>query len=507
MDRFYIQNILNSKVYDVAIETPVCTTQFLSQRLNNNILIKREDMQDVFSFKIRGAYNKMAQLSSEELKRGVVAASAGNHAQGVALSAKKLGISAKIVMPVSTPAIKVNSVLERGGEVILFGDNFDQSVQEARRIEKEENRIFIHPYDDPLVIAGQGTIGMELIRQISSPIDAIFIPVGGGGLIAGVAAYIKYLRPNTKVIGVESEHSACLQLAMKDNARTRLSKVGLFADGVAVAQIGEETFKLCQQYVDEVITCSNDDICVAIKELFEETRTIAEPSGALALAGLKKYVEREGVQNQTLVSILSGANLDFGKLRYISERAGAGAQREAIFSVVIPEENNSFLTFIKYLAGHNVTQFSYRYQDNHAATADILIGVTLSNPNERYDIMQKYSLAGYTIVDLTDDDMVKGHVNYMVGGHLPKTDIPEHVYAIQFPERPGALESFLTHLNGRWGMSLFHYRYQGGIVGEALTGFLVPDSDTEKFKAFLDSTGFEYYDVSKSPSYAHFLKR
>lgn len=503
---FYIPQILKSKVYDVAIETPMTRACFVSRRIENNVFIKREDMQEVFSFKIRGAYNKIAQLSNEERARGVVTASAGNHAQGVALSARRLGISAKIVMPLSTPGIKVNNVRERGGEVVLFGDSFEQSVQEAHRIKKEENRVFIHPYDDPLVIAGQGTIAMEMIRQISEPIDAVFVPVGGGGLIAGVATYIKYLRPETKVIAVESEQSACLEVAMRDRARTKLPRVGLFADGVAVAQIGEETFKLCQKYVDEIITCSNDEICVAIKEIFEETRTVSEPSGALSLAGLKKYVEKNRVKNQNLVCILSGANLDFGKLRYISERAGVGSQREALFSVNIPEEPNSFLTFIKVVSGHNVTQFSYRYHDADAQNADVLIGVNLSSPEERYDIMQKYNAAGYTVLDLTDDDLSKGHVSYMVGGHLPSNAGTERVFDIQFPERPGALEYFLSCLNGRWSMSLFHYRYQGGIVGEALTGFLVPDAEMDAFMEFLDSTHYEYVEASDTPGYLKFLK-
>lgn len=500
----YVQGILNSHVYEAALETPLTAAHFLSKRLQNNVLIKREDMQPVFSFKLRGAYNCMRQLSDAERLCGVVTASAGNHAQGVAFASRALNISAKIVMPATTPEIKVVNVRERGGEVVLFGDNFDQALQEALRIQKAENRTFIHPYDDEHVITGQGTVGMEILRQHSDPIKAIFIPVGGGGLLAGIAAYVKYLRDDIQIIAVESEESACLEAALKSGSRVRLDRVGIFADGVAVGQIGDLPFQIARDLVDDVITVTNDEMCAAVKDLFEDTRTIAEPSGALSLAGLKKYVQREGCSDENLICIMSGANMDFSRLQFISDRAEVGEKREGIFSVRIPEQKGSFKTFLDVLAGHNITEFCYRYADN--AYADILAGVRFRNgQDERRLILRNLTKAGYTVLDLTDDEITKSHVSHMVGGHLPPHAPKEYIFQISFPERPGTLANFLDRLNAKWNLSLFHYRNHGSLEGKVLLGFQCQEPNLREITDFLDSVGYDYMNVSDNAAYHQFL--
>ncbi len=500
----YIKKILGAQVYDVAIETPISEAGFLSKRIKNKVLIKREDLQPVFSFKLRGAYNKMVQLSDEEKERGVVAASAGNHAQGVALAANKLGMAATIVMPTTTPKIKVISVKARGGNVVLFGDNFDEALGRARQLEKELGLVFIHPYDDPEVIAGQGTIGMEICRQISGKIDAVFIPVGGGGLVAGIGTYIKYLRPEIKVIAVESEESACLKAAFDAGERTPLDKVGIFADGVAVKLIGEETYKLCLSCVDEVITVNTDEICAAIKDLFEDTRSIAEPAGALGLAGLKKYAEENGLRDKTLLTIESGANVNFDKLRYISEVSEIGELRECLLGVKIPEKPGSFRTFCQVLDGHSITEFNYRLRGRD--NAHILVGVQLKRKaGELTKVIKELESKDYEVVDLTKDQVSKLHIRNMVGGHLAADEPAEMVYSIDFPERAGALTKFLDALEDRWNISLFHYRNEGSVFGQVLLGLQCDVSEEEALCDAMSSVGFNFSKVENNPAYDAFL--
>lgn len=501
----FVQAILNSRVYEAAVETPLTHAHFLSKRLGNRVMVKREDLQPVFSFKLRGAYNCMAQLTQEQRKNGVVAASAGNHAQGVAFSGSQLGISSKIVMPATTPEIKIMNVRERGGEVVLFGDTFDQALQEALRIQQQENRTFIHPYDDPLVIAGQGTIAMEILRQHSGPLKAIFVPVGGGGLIAGIASYIKYLRKDIQVIAVESEESACLQAAMMFGERARLNRVGVFADGVAVAQIGKLPFQILRKIIDDVVTVSNDEVCAAIKDLFEDTRSIAEPAGAVSLAGLKKYAAREGWKDENLMCIMSGANMDFGRLKFISERADLGEKREGLFSVRIPEEKGSFKTFMDTLTGHNITEFCYRYSSPEHA--DVLVGIHLRNTaDERAQIVKKLLAGKFEVRDLTDDELTKMHISKMVGGHLSETESPERLFQISFPERTGALSHFLDLLSGRWNLSLFHYRNQSSWEGKVLLGVQATDAEYQELIYFLDSVDYYYINVTDNEAYHQFLR-
>ncbi|MCL6269244.1 threonine ammonia-lyase, biosynthetic [Sansalvadorimonas sp. 2012CJ34-2] len=503
MPNQYIRKILEAPVYDVAVETPLDPAPFLSERLINNILIKREDLQPVFSFKIRGAYNKIVQLSEEDRKKGVVCASAGNHAQGVALAANKLGIRSVIVMPTTTPDIKVKAVRARGGEVVLHGDAFDQSLAYALELEVKEGLSFIHPYDDPDTIAGQGTIGMEILRQHTGPLDVIFIPVGGGGLIAGISAYIKYLRPETKVIGVEYEESACLKAAMEAGERVVLSQVGLFADGVAVAQIGKETFRVCQQCVDEVITVNADEVCAGIKDLFEDTRSLTETAGAVATAGLKKYVERENIQGQTLVSIASGANINFDRLRYVAERADLGEGKEAILGVTIPENPGSFKRFCEAIGRRNITEFNYRYFDNR--DAKIFVGVQMHPDTEtREKLIGELTEAGYPVQDLTDNEMAKLHVRHMVGGHAPGV-VDEVVYRFEFPERPGALLRFLQRVGNHWNISMFHYRNHGAAYGRVVVGMQVPEEERGQIPIFLDEVGYHYWEESDNSVYKMFL--
>lgn len=502
MPQNYIRKILAARVYDVAVQTPVDEARLMSRRLGNTVLLKREDLQPVFSFKIRGAYNKMASLPAEALKKGVVCASAGNHAQGVALSAAKLGVNATIVMPRTTPVIKVNAVRDRGAKVVLHGDTYDEASLEARRLADEKGYAFVHPYDDPDVIAGQGTIGMEILRQVTGPLDAVFVPCGGGGLLAGVAAYIKYVRPDVKVIGVEPEDAACLAAAMKAGRRVKLKEVGIFADGVAVAQIGEEPFRVIRKTVDDVITANTDEICAAIKDIFEDTRSIAEPAGALALAGLKKYVAQHGLKNATVLAIASGANTNFDRLRYISERTEIGERREAVLCVTIPEKPGSFRAFCNAIGKHSITEFNYRYAD--AKEARIFVGLQINPDNgDREQLIKHLAGKGYPVVDMTDNEMAKLHTRHMVGGRADVKN--EVVYHFEFPERPGALMNFLNQLGGRWNISMFHYRNHGAAYGRVLVGLEVPRAEHKAFRQFLQGLGYRFSDETENPAYSLFL--
>ncbi len=498
----YLKKILNAQVYDVAEETPLDYATNLSARTHNRIFLKREDMQPVFSFKIRGAYNKMANLSPQALERGVICASAGNHAQGVAMSAQKLGVRAVIVMPTSTPQIKIDAVRARGGEVVLAGDSFSDAYTHAKELEQDEQLTFVHPFDDPDVIAGQGTIGMEILRAHTRPIHAIFCCVGGGGLIAGVAAYVKQLRPETRIIGVEAEDADAMTRSLERGERVLLEQVGLFADGAAVKQVGEETFRLCRDYVDEMIVVDNDAICAAIKDVFEDTRSILEPAGALAVAGAKEYINRYKLRDKHLVAIASGANMNFDRLRFVAERAELGEQREAVLAVTIPERPGSFKKFCTVLGNRNITEFNYRYAD--AAEAHIFVGVTVHNRDEvarLVDLLERHDLPA---IDLTDNEMAKTHVRYMVGGRAPRA-INELLYRFVFPERPGALMNFLSNLRSDWNISLFHYRNHGSDFGRVLVGMQVPPEDKIAFQDFLDRLGYQYADETLNPSYRMFL--
>ncbi len=501
MDSKYVEKILKARVYDLAVETPVQSAGHLSTKFENTILIKREDLQPIFSFKLRGAYNRMRLLTEEEKRNGVVCASAGNHAQGVAMSAKHMGIRAVIVMPTTTPEIKVESVQANGGEVILFGDTFDRAHEHARELEQKEKLTFIHPYDDPDVIVGQGTVGMEITHQVKEEIDAIFVPVGGGGLIAGIAVYVKSVRPDIKIIGVESDESACLKAAMESGERTILKDVGIFADGVAVSQIGKEPFRLAQKYVDEVITVSTDEICAAVKDLYEDTRSIAEPAGALALAGLKKYVRSQGIKDQRLVVIESGANVSFGRLRHISERTELGAHKEALLAVNIAEEPGSFLKFCEAMGNYNITEFNYRFGDREQA--QIFVGVGLKEGRKsREELLSRLNESGYGVEDLTDNEMAKLHIRYMVGGHGMK--IQERIFRFQFPEKPGALQTFLSSIGNRWNITLFHYRNHAAAYGRILMG-IQATADDRALNQKLKEIGYYFKEESDNPAYKLFL--
>lgn len=503
----YLKKILQASIYDVVEETPIDSAKWLSRRLENQVLLKREDLQSVFSFKIRGAYNKLKLLSEEQLAKGVIAASAGNHAQGLALAANKMGVHAVIVMPTTTPEIKVNSVRSFGAEVILEGDTFDAARKFAKELCDKKGYVFVHPYDDPDVIAGQGTVGMEIARQHVGELNAVFIPVGGGGLIAGVAAYLRYIRPEIKIIGVESEDSACLYEALKANERIILETVGLFADGVAVAQIGEEPFRMIQMggLVDEVITVNSDEICAAIKDIFEDTRSIAEPAGALSLAGLKKYVAREKITGQSLLSIVSGANINFDRLRDISERTELGEGREAIFAVAIPEKPGSFKRFCELLGSKNITEFNYRYSDN--STAQVYVGVQMSATNRiegRKALIDTFKQEGYQVIDMSENELAKLHIRHMVGGQAPAMIGNEVLYRFEFPERPGALLNFLVSVGNRWNISLFHYRNHGSAFGRVLVGLQVDKA--EEIAQHLNELGFPYIEETNNSAYKIFLK-
>ena len=497
----YLKATLCSAVYDVADVTPLEKMEKISSRIENQIFVKREDRQLVHSFKIRGAQAMIASLSEDERKCGVIAASAGNHAQGVAFSATKLGISSLIVMPLTTADIKVEAVKEFGGKVLLYGANFDEAKAKAMELAKEQNRIFIPPFDHPLVIAGQGSIAMELLQQ-NAKLDRIFVPVGGGGLAAGIAVLIKQIMPAIKVIAVEPSDAACLKAALDAGKPVDLSRVGLFAEGVAVKRIGDETFRLCQQYIDDIVTVDSDEICAAVKDLFDDVRAIAEPSGAVALAGLKKYVDQHNIRGENLAHILSGANLNFHNLRYISERCELGEKREVLFSVTIPEKKGSFLAFCKLLGGRSVTEFNYRYHDDKSAC--IFVSVRISKINEKEDILQELTAAGYAVVDLSEDEMAKLHVRYMIGGK-PCNPIQEQVYSFEFPESQGALLKFLQTLGTNWNISMFHYRSHGTDYGRVLAAFEIDETDSNKFTQHLTELGYGFHNETQNTSIKLFL--
>jgi len=498
----YIERILKARVYDVAVETPLTRAKQLSERLGNPVYLKREDLQPVFSFKLRGAYNKLIHLNPEIRARGVIAASAGNHAQGVALGAARLGVPATIVMPRTTPAIKVRAVRAHGGKAVLFGDSYDEAYAHAMELVAERGLTFLHPFDDPDVIAGQGTIGMEILRQHPEPPHAIFVPVGGGGLIAGIAAYVKWLMPQVRVIGVEPEEAPTLHAALAAGRRVELAQVGLFADGVAVRLIGEETFRVARARVDEVVLVSTDEICAAIKDIFDDTRGIAEPAGALAVAGLKRYVERTGIRGEHLVAIESGANVNFDRLRHIAERAELGERREALLAVEIPERPGSFLAFCKVLGKRQITEFNYRYAD--PARAQVFVGVELARgDDERAELIARLMEKGLGVLDMTDNETAKLHIRFMVGGHAGGV-ADETLVRFEFPERPGALLDFLSSLGKRWNITLFHYRNHGAAYGRVLMGASVPTAEEDDFHRSLDALGYQYWDETANPAYRIF---
>lgn len=499
----YLKRVLNAQVYDVAVETPLELAENLSLRARNRIFLKREDMQPVFSFKLRGAYNKMANLDAAALLRGVICASAGNHAQGVALSAQYLGCRAVIVMPTTTPSIKVDAVKKRGGDVVLAGESYSDAYDFAIRLAQEQGLTFVHPYDDPDVIAGQGTAAMEILRRHTKPIDAIFCAVGGGGLLGGVAAYVKQLRPEIKVIGVEAEDSDAMTQSLLKGERVQLEQVGLFADGAAVKLVGEEPFRLAQLYVDEMITVSNDAICAAIRDVFEDTRSILEPAGALSVAGAKEYARRLRLEERTLVAITSGANMNFDRLRFVAERAEVGDRKEAILAVTIPETPGSFRAFLETLGARNITEFNYRFGDSHAA--HIFVGVTVDCEDDTQRLVAACVAHGFAAVDLTDDEMAKTHLRYMVGGRAAGVT-NERVFRFVFPERPGALMRFLHNLRAGWNISLFHYRNHGSDFGRVLAGMQVPPEDADAFDTFLETLGYEYCEETDNLAYQQFLR-
>ena len=502
MAQNYVKKILDARIYDLAIKTPVDAAPLLSKRLNNTVLLKREDLQPVFSFKLRGAYNKLRQLSKVELAKGVIAASAGNHAQGLALAAQKMGINATIVMPKTTPLIKVDAVRAWGAKVILFGDNYDTAAGYADQLVEEQGLTYIHPFDDPDIIAGQGTVGMEILSQLPGNLDAIFVAVGGGGLCAGIAAYVKYVRPGVKVIAVESDDAASLDAAMKAGRPVRLKEVGIFADGTAVAQVGTENFRILKDLVDEVIIVSTDEICAAIKDVYNDTRAICEPSGAMGTAGLKKYIEKNGVQGQTLVAVLCGANIDFDRLRYISERTEIGEKREAILAVTLDEKPGSFRNFCKAIGRRTISEFNYRYSDSQHA--QIYVGVKVSDDGDRFDLVKELELKGYPVSDLTDSEIAKSHIRHMVGGRSPQVG-EEQVFRFQFPERPSALANFLIELGSGLNISMFHYRNHGSAFGKVLVGFQASKQDGLEVKRFLDELGYRYEDETHNVAYQLFL--
>jgi threonine dehydratase len=499
----YIERILKARVYDVAIESPLEPAPRLSRRLGNHVLLKREDLQPVFSFKLRGAYNRIAHLSDAAAQRGVVCASAGNHAQGVALAARRRGIPAAIVMPRTTPQIKVQAVIDLGGEVVLHGDDYDTALERALELARERNLVFVHPFDDPDVIAGQGTIAVELLRQTGGHLDAIFVPVGGGGLIAGIAVYVKYLYPNIRIIGVEPEDAAGMYESLKAGRRVTLDRVGIFADGVAVRRVGEETFSLCRGHVDEILLLDTDEICAAIQDVFEDTRSIVEPAGALAVAGLKKYVAREGWRDKRVVAINSGANINFDRLRHVAERADLGGEREALLAVTIPERPGSFLRFCEMLGNRNVTEFNYRYESEQAAHIFVSFGLSQGRA-EKDAVVAALRNAGYAVTDMTDNEMAKLHVRYMVGGRA-RGIRDELVYRFEFPERPGALLRFLQAVGGRWNISLFHYRNHGSDYGRVLAGIQVPAAERTDFLQHLNELHYAYAEETENPAYRMFL--
>ena len=507
MSTDYLQKILTARVYDVAIETPLEFAPSLSARLDNRIYFKREDMQSVFSFKLRGAYNKMAHLTPAQLKHGVICASAGNHAQGVALSATRMGCRAVIVMPTTTPQLKIDAVKARGGEVVLFGESYSDAALHASELEKKLKLTFVHPFDDPYVIAGQGTIAMEILRQHAAPIHAIFVAIGGGGLISGVAAYVKAVRPDIKVIGVQTVDSDAMAKSIKAGRRITLPDVGLFSDGTAVKLVGEETFRLTKKYVDEIILVDTDEICAAIKDVFQDTRSILEPAGALSVAGAKKYVARakaakKPLKNETLVTIACGANMNFDRLGFVAERAEVGEAREAVLAVTIPEERGSFRRFCEQVGPRNVTEFIYRISDEKQA--HVFVGVQTSTRDESAKLVKNFEKHGFQALDLTQDELAKLHIRHLVGGKSALAQ-NELLYRFEFPERPGALMRFLASMAPNWNISLFHYRNQGGDVGRILVGLQVPKKEMKAFREFLSGLGYRHWDESENPAYKLFL--
>jgi len=507
MTEDYLQRILKARVYDVAIESPLDVAPRLSSRLGNRILFKREDLQPVFSFKLRGAYNKIAHLSPAIAARGVICASAGNHAQGVALAARHRGIPAVVVMPRTTPAIKVQAVIELGAETILHGDIYDSAYEHALTVARERHLVFVHPFDDADVIAGQGTIGMEIVRQTAGELDAVFVPVGGGGLIAGIAAYIKQLYPRVKIIGVEPDDAAGMYESLRAGKRVTLDRVGIFADGVAVRRVGEECFTLAKRYVDEIVLVNTDEICAAIQDIFEDTRSISEPAGALAVAGIKHHVARNGWHDQRLVAINSGANLNFDRLRHVAERADLGAEREALLAVELPERPGSFLQFCEALGQRSITEFNYRWQGSERARIFVGFGLT-GGHEERAAVIAQLRAAGYAVTDMSGNEIAKLHIRYMIGGHARSS--PEHVhdellFRFEFPERPGALLKFLQSVGTAWNISLFHYRNHGSDHGRVLAGIEVPKAERGEFLQHLNDLHYPYTDETANAAYRMFL--
>jgi threonine dehydratase len=501
----YLKKILTARVYDVARESELTFARRLSARLANQIHLKREDNQAVFSFKLRGAYNRMANLSAEERERGVITASAGNHAQGVALAASRLGCHAVIAMPVTTPQVKVDAVRTHGGanvEIALFGDSYTDAYEHALTIQAQRGLTFVHPFNDPDVIAGQGTVAMEILRQLQGPIDAIFVPIGGGGLLAGMSVYIKALRPEIKVIGVQTEDSCAMAQSLKAGERVTLTDVGLFSDGTAVKLVGDETFRICREHVDEVVLVDTDALCAAIKDIFQETRSLVEPAGALAVAGIKAYVEREQVQGRTFVAVTSGANMNFDRMRFVAERAEVGEEGEAVFAVTIPEERGSFKRFCELVGERSVTEFSYRIAD--AQKAHLFVGVQTRKRDEDAVIAATFEKHGFATLDLTHDELSKQHIRYMVGGRSPLAH-DELLYRFEFPERPGALMRFLSSMAPNWNISLFHYRNQGADYSNILVGIQVPGNEQDAFEQFLKTLGYAYWNESNNPVYSLFL--
>jgi threonine dehydratase len=504
----YLKKILTARVYDVAVESALEPAKNLSRRLHNKVLLKREDQQAVFSFKLRGAYNKMAHLTAEQLRRGVICASAGNHAQGVALSAHRLGARAVIVMPTTTPQVKVDAVKALGGEVVLHGESYSDAYLHATGLEKEQNLTFVHPFDDPDVIAGQGTIAMEILRQHQGPLDAVFVAIGGGGLIAGVASYIKAVRPEIKVIGVQMNDSDAMTRSVAASKRITLDDVGLFSDGTAVKLVGEETFRVTRELVDEFMTVDTDAVCAAIKDVFVDTRSIVEPAGALAVAAIKQYVADRKTRGETYAAILCGANMNFDRLRFVAERAEVGEEREALFAVTIPEERGSFRRFCELIGAlpggpRNVTEFNYRISD--AIQAHVFVGLTTHGKGESAKIAANFSRHGFEALDLTHDDLAKEHIRHMVGGHSGLAR-DERLLRFVFPERPGALMKFLSHMRPGWNITLFHYRNQGADYGRILVGLQVPQEDNGAFKEFLDTLGYPHVEETENPVYRLFLR-
>lgn len=501
-DADYLRRILNARVYDVAIETPLEPASDLSRRLGNTVFLKREDLQEVFSFKIRGAYNKMANLDPALLAKGVIASSAGNHAQGVALAANELGCRAVIVMPTTAPALKVDAVAARGAEIVLHGESYSDAYAHAQQLMGELGLTFVHPFDDPDVIAGQGTIGMEILRQHGRPIHAIFAAIGGGGLISGIAAYVKQVRPDIKIIGVQHVDSDAMRQSIEVGSIVELRDVGLFSDGTAVKTVGAETFRLVEQYVDDILLVDTDETCAAIKDVFTATRTLLEPAGALAIAGLKKYVEETGVAGETLVAVSCGANMNFDRLRFVSERAELGERREAVFGVTIPERPGSFRRFCELVGDRNVTEFNYRISDE--SDAHVFVGVGIATRGEANELADSFRAAGFATLDLTDDELAKGHLRHLVGGKslLASNEV---LRRFEFPERPGALMKFLQSMQPDWNISLFHYRNHGSDSGRVLVGMQVPVVDLDDYAVFLDELGYRSWDETNNPAYKLFL--